>query len=206
MEGSPLPKEPKVFVLGTYGSRENFFTLKGEVEALLQALHTKKPEYRAVTDNPSYHPGRCAAVVMDGRQVGVFGQVHPLVAKNYGIDGEVYTAELAFTELMEHLAEEATYRPLPKFPPVSRDLALVGEESTTVGELEDCIRRAGGKLLKRISLFDIYRGAGVAPGKKSVAFSLELRSDEHTLSDADIDPVIQKILAALEQELHAVLR
>ena len=89
---------------------------------------------------------------------------------------------------------------------MSRDLALVGEESTTVGELEDCIRRAGGKLLKRISLFDIYRGAGVAPGKKSVAFSLELRSDEHTLSDADIDPVIQKILAALEQELHAVLR
>ena len=206
VEGSPLPKEPKVFVLGTYGSGENFFTLKGEVEALLQALHTKKPEYRAVTDNPSYHPGRCAAVVMDGRQVGVFGQVHPLVAKNYGIDGEVYTAELAFTELMEHLAEEATYKPLPKFPPVSRDLALVCEESTTVGELEDCIRRAGGKLLKRISLFDIYRGAGVAPGKKSVAFSLELRSDEHTLSDTDIDPVIQKILAALEQELHAVLR
>lgn len=205
-EGEVLPYEPKRFLLGTYGAKETFFTLKGEVEALLDALNVKKPSFVAVTDHPSYHPGRCAALMIDGVQYGIMGQVHPLVAQNYGIDEEVYVTELNFTELMNVLAAERTFTPLPKFPTVARDLALVCDEAVTVAQLEACIQAAGGKLLRSVKLFDIYRGANIGEGKKSLAFSLELRADDHTLTDADIDPVINKILSALQQQLNAVLR
>ena len=101
---------------------------------------------------------------------------------------------------------ERVFHPLPKFPAVTRDLALVCDESLTVGELESCITAAAGKLLRKINLFDIYRGVGIEPGKKSVAFSLELRADDRTLTDADSEGVIQKVLAALAEKLNATLR
>lgn len=205
-DGETLPEEPKMFVLGTYGEGETFFSMKGEVEALLAAVNAKKPAYQAVTDNAAYHPGRCAKVLIDGKEIGVFGQIHPLVAKNYGIDAEVYAAELNFTEILTVLAEEKTYHALPKFPAVQRDLSLVCDEALTVAALEDCITAAGGKLLRSVCLFDIYRGVGLPEGKKSVAFSLSLRADDHTLSDTDIDPVMKKILAALEADLNVSLR
>ena len=206
VEGETLPHEPKMFVLGAYGPDESFFAMKGRVEALLNAVRTKPASYTADKENPSYHPGRCAVVMIDGVKVGTFGQVHPQVAKNYGIDCEVYSAELNFTVLMELLAPEATFTALPKYPGVSRDLALVCAENVTVGELEDCIRKAGGKLLREVRLFDIYRGIGILPGCKSVAFSLLLRADDRTLTDADIDPVMQKVLKSLKTELSAELR
>ncbi len=206
VEGETLPYEPKMFVLGAYAPKENFFGMKGRVEALLKALRTKTPVFTAEKNNPSYHPGRCAVVSVDGKTVGVFGQVHPQVAKNYGMDCEVYTAELNFTDLLTVLDIEPTFKPLPKYPGVSRDLALVCKEEITVGQLEDCIRRAGGKLLRDVKLFDIYRGVGIQPGCKSAAFSLLLRADDRTLSDTDIDPVMKKILTMLETELKAVLR
>lgn len=206
VDGEELPYEPKYFVLGTYGEGETFFSMKGEVEAILSAINAKAPSYRAVTDNATYHPGRCAEILVDGKSVGVFGQIHPLVAKNYGIDTEVYAAELNFTDLLTVLAEEKTFHALPKFPAVQRDLSLVCDEALTIAELEDCIRNAGGKLLRGVKLFDIYRGTGLPEGKKSVAFSLELRADDRTLSDTDIDPVMKKVLAALENNLQATLR
>lgn len=136
----------------------------------------------------------------------MLGQIHPLVAKTYGIDAEVYCAELDFTGLMQQQQPEATYHPLPKYPAITRDLALVCDESCTVGQLEHCIAAAGGKLLRDIRFFDIYRGAGIAPGKKSVAFSLTLRADDRTLTVAESEEATQKILAHLQQELGAVLR
>ena len=123
--GQPLPEEPKMLVLGTYGAGETFFTLKGELEAIFTGLRLKKAEYTAVKDNPSYHPGRCAKVSIDGVDVGVMGQVHPLAAANYGIDTDVYCAEIDFTKLFEMQLPDATYTPLPKYPTVSRDLSLV---------------------------------------------------------------------------------
>ena len=206
VEGQPLPEEPKMLVFGAYGPGESFFGMKGRVEALLEALRVDGAVYAADAENPSYHPGRCATVTVGGAQVGVFGQVHPQVAKNYGMDCEVYTAELDFTALLALPKPEPTFRPLPKYPGVSRDLAVVCDETVTVGALEDCIRKAGGKLLREIRLFDVYRGTGILPGRKSVAFSLALRADDRTLTDADIDPTIQKILKALEAELSATLR
>ena len=136
----------------------------------------------------------------------MIGQIHPLVAETYGIGAEVYAAELDFTLLQSMAGGERVFHPLPKFPAVARDLALVCDESLTVGELESCITAAAGKLLRKINLFDIYRGVGIEPGKKSVAFSLELRADDRTLTDEDSVGVVNKVLEKLETELHVKLR
>ena len=206
VEGRSLPEEPKMLLLGTYGAGESFFTLKGEVEAILSGLRIKPAGYTAVSDNPSYHPGRCARVSVDGVEIGYMGQVHPLVCQNYGIDAEVYCAELNFSRLFDLRLPEPTYTPLPKYPAVTRDLALVCDESQTVAQLEQCISAAGGKLLRKISLFDIYRGKGVPEGKKSMAFSLELRADDRTLTDEDSVGVVSKILDKLEHDLGVQIR
>ena len=204
--GEPLPQEPKMLMLGSYGAKESFFTLKGEVEAIFAGLRLQKATYHAVKDNPSYHPGRCAAVCVGGVDVGVMGQVHPLVAANYGIDSEIYCAEINFTKLMDLQLPDATYTPLPKYPGVSRDLALICDEDVTVAQIEDAITASAGKLLRGVKLFDIYRGAGVPQGKKSMAFSLELRADDRTLTDTDSEGVVTKVLAALKEKLGATLR
>lgn len=206
VEGEKLPNEPKRMIFGTYGEHENFFTLKGEVDALLEQLNVHPATYVADTKNPSYHPGRCADIMIDGKKLGVIGQIHPLVAEGYGISGEVYVAELDFTGLQSALTPERVFHSLPKFPTVSRDLALVCDEAMTVGMLEACIKKAGGKLLRSIQLFDIYRGPGIAPGKKSVAFSLELRADDRTLTDEDTTGVTNAVLEKLKNDLGVTLR
>ena len=205
-EGQALPEEPKMLVLGSFGAGESFFKMKGEVEAIMAGLRLPKATYTAVKDNSSYHPGRCAAVSVGGVHLGYMGQVHPLVAQNYGMDCEVYCAELSFTKMFEMQLPEATYVPLPKYPGVSRDLSLLCDEAVTVAQIEDVITANGGKLLRGVKLFDIYRGVGVPEGKKSMAFSLELRADDRTLTDSDSEGVITKVLAALKEKLDAVLR
>ena len=205
-EGQVLPQEPKMLMLGTYGTGETFFTLKGEVEAVFAGLRMKKAAYTAERNNPSYHPGRCAAISVDGVEIGVMGQIHPLVARSYGMDTEVYCAELNFTAMLELMLPDATYVPLPKYPAVSRDLALVCDEAVTVAQAETVIAEAAGKLLRDVKLFDIYRGTGVPEGKKSMAFSLELRADDRTLTDADSESVTTRVLAALAEKLGASLR
>ena len=206
VEGQILPEEPKMLLLGTYGANETFFTLKGELEAIFKGLRVKKASYCAVKDNPSYHPGRCAKITIDGIDVGVTGQVHPLVAKNYGIDVDVYCAEINFTAVLGLLLPDATYTPLPKYPSVTRDLALICDEAVTVADCENVINASAGKLLRGVKLFDIYRGTGVPEGKKSMAFSLELRADDRTLTDTDSEQVVTKVLKALAEKLDATLR
>ena len=205
-EGQVLPEEPKKLMLGTYGTTETFFTLKGELEAIFSGLRMKKAEYTAEKNDPSYHPGRCARITVDGVDIGVMGQVHPLVAANYGMDSEVFCAELNLTKMMGLLLPEPTYVPLPKYPAVSRDLAVVCDEEVTVAQAEKVIAAAAGKLLRDVKLFDIYRGVGVPAGKKSMAFSLELRADDRTLTDSDSEAVTSKVLKALEDQLGATLR
>ena len=206
VEGQPLPEEPKMLVFGTYGEKETFFKLKGEIEALFAGLRMKKASYTAEKNNPSYHPGRCAAISIDGEVIGVMGQVHPLVAKNYGIDSEVYCAELNFTKMLGLRLPDPTFTPLPKYPTVSRDLALICDEDITVAQMEDVISASAGKLLRKIQLFDIYRGVGVPEGKKSMAFSLQLRADDRTLTDSDSEAVVNNVLAAVKEKLNATLR
>ena len=206
VDGEVLPKEPKILVLGTYGAGETFFTLKGELEAIFAGLRMPKARYVADKNNPSYHPGRCAKVTVQDLDVGYIGQIHPLVAQNYGMDSEIYCAEINFTDLMTLQKPEHTYTPLPKYPTVSRDLSVVCDEEITVAQVEDVIEAAAGKLLRNIRLFDIYRGIGVPEGKKSMAFSLELRADDRTLTDTDSEQVITKVLNALKDTLGVTLR
>ena len=204
--GQVLPNEPKILSLGAYGAGVTFFTLKGEIESLLQCLGIQEAEYTPVTDDPSFHPGRCARLTIAGQDMGIFGQIHPLVAQNYDMDCEVYAAQLNFTGFMSVRKPDCVYCPLPKYPTVSRDLALVCDEDKTVGCVEKCIASAGGQLLKSVRLFDVYRGPGIPEGKKSLAFSLELRADDRTLTDEDSAAVVQKILAKLDQDLGVKLR
>ena len=206
VEGQVLPQEPKYLMLGTYGAGEDFFSLKGELDAVLEALRLPAAQYTADTANPSYHPGRCARITIGGEDVGCMGQIHPLVAGNYGMDCEVYCAEIRFDKLLALQLPEATYVPLPKYPAVTRDLAILCREEVTVGEAEAVITQAAGKLLRNIRLFDVYRGTGVPEGKKSLAFSLELRADDRTLTDTDSETVTKNVLEALENQLGAVLR
>ncbi len=206
VDGEALPEEPKIMVLGTYGAGETFFTLKGELEAIFTGLRLPKASYAADTSNPTYHPGRCAKVSIGDTEVGCIGQIHPLVAKNYGMDCEVYCAEINFSQLFALRKPEPTYVPLPKYPSVTRDLSVVCDEKITVAQAESVIEKAAGKLLRNIRLFDIYRGTGVPEGKKSLAFSLELRADDRTLTDTDSEQVVSKVLTALKDQLGAILR
>ena len=205
-EGQLQPDEPKVLVLGSYGENVDFFSIKGELEAIFSALRIRKASYVAARNNPSYHPGRCAAVSVDGVQVGYIGQLHPLVAENYDMDTPVYCAEINMELLIGQQLPEPTYKPLPKYPTVTRDLAIVCKEDVTVAEAEAVICKAAGKLLRDVALFDIYRGTNIGEGKKSLAFSLSLRADDRTLTDADSEQVVNSILAALAKELDASLR
>ena len=204
-----LANETKVLTLGAYGEDMDFYTMKGAIEAILKDIRAKDVHFEGPSGAPSdasYHPGRCATVWSGSDCIGVFGQIHPLVARNYGVDGELYCAELSFDELMNAKGPDPLYAPLPRFPAVTRDIAVVCGRDVTVGALEKCITRAGGKLLREVSLFDIYQGQGIPEDKKSVAFNLVLRSDEGTITAAQADEEVQDILAALESELGAVLR
>ena len=201
-----LADEPKYLSLGAYGDGVDFFSFKGGIETLLRELRIADVKFEACMDNASYHPGRCANVYAGGKRLGVFGQIHPLVAANYGMDTEVYTAELSFDAMYEKRGDIPVYQPLPKFPAVTRDIAVVCDEAVTVGALEESIRRGAKGLLKDVSLFDIYRGPGVAIDKKSVAFNLVLRADDRSLTGEEADEDVQSILAALKTDHNAVLR
>ncbi|MBQ7714181.1 MAG: phenylalanine--tRNA ligase subunit beta [Oscillospiraceae bacterium] len=200
-----LADEPKVLALGAYGDVE-FFAFKGAVEAILRAARISNVRFEACADNTAYHPGRCAEVYAGETRLGVFGQVHPLVCANYGVETEVYAAELKFDALYETRGGKPEYRPLPKFPAATRDVAVVCAESVTVGALESCIRAAAGEILREAALFDVYRGAGIPAGSKSVAFSLVLRADDRSLTSEEADAAMQRIVAALSEQFGARLR
>jgi phenylalanyl-tRNA synthetase beta chain len=204
--GDGLATESKMLSLGAYGDDMDFFAMKGVIETVMDDVRASGIRFEPCTDNPSYHPGRCATVWAGSNCIGVFGQIHPLVARNYGVDGELYCAELSFDEIMLAKGSDPEYTPLPKFPNLTRDIAVVCDKAITVGALEDCIRRSTGGLLKEVVLFDIYTGTGIPEGKKSVAFNLALRADDRSLTAEEADADMKAILAALEKELGAVLR
>ena len=202
-----LAVENKVLSMGAYGSDMDFYALKGCVEAILKDLRAEDVHFEVPSEtNPSYHPGRVADVYAGDQRIGVLGQVHPLVAQNYGVDAQFYCAELELNALMAAKGADPEYVPLPKFPNLTRDIAVVCDEAVTVGALEACIRKGAKGLLKECKLFDIYRGKGVDEGKKSVAFNLVLRADDRSLTSEEADADVKSILEALEKELGAVLR
>ncbi len=201
-----LADEPTVLTLGAYGEGMDFYAMKGAVEKLLTHLHIENAVFSTQSENPSYHPGRCALVSVNGVGLGVLGQIHPLVARNYGVSDELYCAELSFAALFEARCEELLYSPLPRFPAVTRDIAVVCDEAITAGELSACILGSGGQYLKGCEVFDVYKGKNIPDGKKSVAFALSLRADDQTLTDDHADETVRGILTALEAQYGASIR
>ena len=200
-----LPHEEKILTLGTYGQMD-FFQFKGVIEAICRELNVKDVSFVPEKTNPSYHPGRCAKAYAGEAYVGVFGAVHPLVSKKYGIGGEVLAAELAIDALFAASDNTKLYQPLPKFPASTRDIAVLCDDKIPVASLEKAIRNAAGSLLENVSLFDVYKGDQIPAGKKSVAYSMSLRAADRTLTDEECDAAMKKAIAALETEFGAVLR
>lgn len=196
-----LPEERKIVTIGfyDYDGRSDFFTLKGMIEEVFETLNIRPAEYKACTDNPSYHPGRTAEILVDGKKIGLLGQIHPTVCQAFGISGDVYCAEICYPCLYASRGEERSYRPLPKYPASTRDLALLCKNEVYSGEVEKIIRRAGGKYLESVSLFDVYTGRQVQPGYKSLAYALSFRREDSTMSDDETDSLISDILSALEE-------
>ncbi len=205
-EEGKLPSENKVITLGMYGAVD-FYLLKGICQNVTELAGIKGVRYNAVSDNPSYHPGRCAEIVTaNGTKLGILGQVHPSVMQNYGISASVYAAELDFDTIFANMTAERLYTPLPKFPATTRDFSFVCDEALEVGKIEDVMASAGGKLVEDIALFDIYRGHQVGEGRKSVSIRVTLRAADRTLTIEEADKTSAKILAALEKQLAITLR
>ena len=204
--GKVLADERTVLTLGAYGGDVDFFALKGAVEALLCAARTPDVRFTADTETAAFHPGRCAAVWSGDTRLGTLGQIHPDVCAAYGLDGATYCAEIDVVLLHDLEGAEPVYTPLPRFPAITRDIAVVCDAAVPVGELTECIRKAEKNVLRGVKLFDVYTGVGIPEGKKSVAFSLTLRSDDGTLTDDHAEEAVRAVLDALRENLGAVIR
>ncbi|NFT91581.1 phenylalanine--tRNA ligase subunit beta [Clostridium botulinum] len=199
-----IPTERNILTIGMYGDCD-YLDLKGAVENIVEGLGIKNSKYERESENVSYHPGKTAKLVIGKNVVGTLGEVHLDVTENYGIDVPCFIAELNLDALYESADMDRNYKALPKFPAVTRDIALLVEDSILVQEIEECIRKAGGNLVEKIELFDIYKGKQIPDGKKSIAYAICYRADK-TLTDKEVNKVHDKILRSLEYKLGATLR
>ena len=199
VEGQELPDEKTKLIAGLYGDDCDFFTAKGMVEQLLDTLFISNYEFEASSNEYAYHPGRCAHIMIDDTVIGVIGEIHPKVAENYGINERILCFTLDVDSLFAHTQTDATYTPLPKFPAVTRDLALICDETIPVRILEKAITKGAGNLLETIQLFDVYQGEQIEGGKKSVAFNIVLRSAENTLAEEQVNSTMKKVMKELEK-------
>ena len=204
-EKDKQPAEVLETAMALYGCGD-FYHLKGIIENVMADAGIAA-EYKACRTHPTYHPGRCAEVfTAGGARLGIFGELHPKVAENYGFGQPVYAAVLDTEAIFANASFDKTYRPLPKYPALTRDLAFICDDALEAGTVESVMYRAGGKLLCGIKLFDVYRGNQLPEGKKSMAFSLSLRAADRTLTDEEADKATEKILLATEKELGITIR
>ena len=199
-----LPLEPARLTIGMYGGNVDFYDLKGVIEALMVQLKISGCRYeRCGEDCPfdeksAFHPGSCAVLYVGETPLGIFGELHPNVQNNYGIGVKTYAAKLNIPEMLEHAATEISYQPLPKYPATTRDLSLVCDDGIPVAQLEQAIRKAVGNILEKVTLFDVYKGQQIAQGKKSVSYSISMRSHDGTLTDEQADGAMKRVLKALK--------
>lgn len=206
-----LPDEPQKLTLGMYGGGADFYTMKGMIEQLLEELGISDVDYVRAGDCDVFdekyalHPGRSAVILKDGIHLGIMGEVHPEVQDTYKLGTKTYAAKLNIDELMSAASGRITYQPLPKFPATTRDLSLICDDEIPVAELEKAIKGAVGKILEKVTLFDVYKGKQIEDGKKSVSYSISMRSHEGTLTDEQADGAMKRVLKALSA-LGAELR
>jgi phenylalanyl-tRNA synthetase beta chain len=191
------PLEIPALCVGMYGDNVDFFELKGVVEAIVKKF-TKRNLSVEVASEPYLHPGRSAVAKLGDKIIATFGEVHPRVAESFGIDARCFIAEIKLDELYKLPTEKSVYKPLPNFPAVERDFALVCDVDTPVGKLDNAIREGAGKMCEKVELFDVYTGSQIAEGKKSVAYRVTLRSAEGTLAEEDTTRIVNKIMKKLE--------
>ncbi len=204
-ENSELPDERMTVAIGMYGGCD-FYKLKGITECLTEELGISNVKFVPCKENPSFHPGQCAEVFADGKRLGVMGQLMPKVAKNFKIGTKVFAAEFDFEALAESANPNKHYVQLPKFPATTRDIAVVLDENVNVGEIEAIIDKNKTDILESFALFDVYRGTQLGEGKKSVAYSIVFRASDRTLTDDEVNTVMQKIVDELKGSLGAELR
>lgn len=210
-ERDKLPNEPARLSIGMYGDKVDFYDIKGAVDELLEEIGIRDYEITACKENcpfdesSAFHPGRSAIIIKDDVLIGIMGELHPEVLDNYEIGVKAYVAKLNIPEMMSISVVEKEYKALPRFPSSSRDLSIVCDDSIPVSELEKAIKSAVGTILEKVTLFDVYKGQQIAEGKKSVSYSISMRSHEGTLTDEQADSAVKKILKALAN-LGAELR
>ena len=201
-----IPTEKNILTVGIYGDVD-YLNIKGIVENLIEGLGVKGVKFLRETENPSFHPGKTAKLIVGRKtEAGVFGEIHPDVNENFGIEVPCYVAEINLDAIYENSELENKYKALPKFPAVTRDIALIVDEEVLVQDIEDTIRKAGSNIVEKVELFDIYRGEQVEEGKKSIAYAIVYRNESKTLTDKEVNKVHEKILRALEYKLGAILR
>lgn len=201
-----LPDEPEKLTIGMYGKMD-FYDLKGIVEHLFEVIGiSDRVEFSPDKTISWMHPGRTANISVNGEVFGYIGELHPQVASNYNIGAKTYIAVIDMAYMIEQSNLVSVYKPLPKFPAITRDISMLIKDDVIVKDIENVIKKKGGKLLERIQLFDVYKGNQITEGYKSVSYSITFRAQDRTLVDEDVNTAMKKILDALETELSAQLR
>lgn len=198
VENQQLPKETKHLTIGMYGKNIDFYNIKGIVENLFENLKIKNIDIITCKNNKTFHSGRCGEFICDEQNIGIIGEIHPIVAKNYNLTTKAYVAKINMEELFKLVLSDIQYKPLPKFPASTRDLSLICNIDLPVGEIKKIILKDAGKLVQSVNLFDVYTGEQIEQDKKSVSYSIVLRSSENTLTDEQCDNIINKILKNLK--------
>ena len=201
-----LPNEPVKITMGMYGDNVDFYDIKGICETMFAQLNVKNVKYEAVTDNPTFHPGRCAKISAGNKAIGIIGEIHPAVSRKYGIETPVYIAELDFENVFLNIKTDIKFKELPKYPAVTRDIAMLVDKTVPVADIENVIKKASGKMLESLQLFDVYEGKQIPEGKKSVAYSAIYRSADRSLTGDEVQKVFDKVVKNLENQIGAQLR
>lgn len=205
VKGELLPEEKRTLTIGLYGNTD-FYLLKGIVEQLLSQLNIHDADFSPLTDDPVFHPGKTAKLTINGSMAGYLGEIHPEVADHFECPAKTYIAVLDVQTLIDNADMVRAYKALPKYPAVSRDIAMLVKDNVLVKEIEAVIRQRGGKLIEEVRLFDIYRGDQVPAGMKSVAYTITFRAPDRTLVDDEVNKAMEKILSGLKTSLDATLR
>ena len=212
VERGEVPLEEKILTIGMYGDDVDFYTLKGLIENVLEASSVNHYDITKEKENSSYHPGRCANLKVGTDVIATIGEVHPEVLMNYDINKRCYLAELNITKVVKYSKQNKKYQEVPKFPAIERDIAIIVDEEVEVGSIEQAIIKKSKRVLKgkrgleEIRLFDIYRDEKLGKGKKSIAYSLIFRDKTKSLSDEEVNPVMEEIAKELEERFGANLR
>lgn len=200
-----LPVEKQVLTLGMFGGCD-FYDLKGIAEELFELLGIENCDFHPVKNRSEFHPGRTALLILDSEEIGIIGQIHPEVTENFECHAQTYVGVIDMDPLVKYASMAHEYKPLPRFPSVSRDIALMAEDNIMVKQIEEIIKKESGDTLEEIKLFDVYKGEQIPEGKKSIAYSVTFRAEDKTLTDEEVNNIMQRILGQLKRKLDVQLR